>query len=233
MAATITTAKTAKTAEIAATKAATPGRPKGDSDSRQRLICAARKLFVTLPYAKVSTRMLASHAGTNAAMIRYYFADKAGLFESMIKETFEPMLQYMKQLNQQQTRPKVTDLFQHYYQIMGTNPDLPKLVLRSMLNPNSTENRLVARVFAEFSQNALQLLEQALQAPGQLQSDVNAQMARLSLISLTVFPFLVPHPLLVSQGIELSPEFLTKLAVHNQQLVMQGIFNPAAGKGVL
>ncbi|WP_277422694.1 hypothetical protein [Photobacterium sanguinicancri] len=36
------------------------GRPVGDSDARERLIIEARKLFVVLPYSKVSTRMIAS-----------------------------------------------------------------------------------------------------------------------------------------------------------------------------
>jgi AcrR family transcriptional regulator len=207
---------------------ALPGRPKGDSDTRARLIHAARCLFVAQPYTKVSTRLLASHAGTNAAMIRYYFVDKAGLFESMIKETFGPLLEQMRQILSQPGELKVAELFSRYYQVMGPHPDLPKLMLRSMLDPQSTENRLVARVFAEFMQGAIQLIGQSLQQPQHLQQGVDAQLARLSLIGLAVFPFIAPPQTLRSQGIELTPEFLTRLAQHNQRLVSQGIFKTAS-----
>lgn len=206
---------------------AQPGRPKGDSDTRARLIHAARCLFVAQPYTKVSTRMLAAHAGSNAAMIRYYFVDKAGLFESMIKETFEPLLEQMRQIVSAPGELKIAELFLRYYQVMGPHPDLPKLMLRSMMDPQTTENRLVARVFAEFMQSAIQLIGQSLQQPQHLQHGVDAQLARLSLISLAVFPFIAPPLTLNSQGIELNTEFLTRLAHHNQRLVSQGLFKLA------
>lgn len=206
---------------------AQPGRPKGDSDTRARLLDAARCLFVAQPYTKVSTRMIAAHAGSNAAMIRYYFVDKAGLFESMIKETFGPLLQQMRQILSEPGELKIAELFQHYYQVMGPHPDLPKLMLRSLMDPQTTENRLVARVFAEFMQGAIQLIGQSLQQPQHLQQGVDAQLARLSLISLAVFPFIAPPLLLNSQGIELNTDFLNKLAHHNQRLVSQGMFKIA------
>lgn len=209
---------------------AQPGRPKGDSDTRARLIHAARCLFVAQPYTKVSTRMIAAHADTNAAMIRYYFVDKAGLFESMIKETFGPLLEQMRQILSEPGELKIAELFQRYYQVMGPHPDLPKLMLRSMMDPQTTENRLVARVFAEFMQGAIQLIGQSLQQPQHLQQGVDAQLVRLSLISLAVFPFIAPPLTLSSQGIELNTDFLNKLALHNQRLVSQGMFKIATAE---
>ncbi len=71
---------------------AAPGRPRGESDARQSLIAAARHQFAQRPFESVSTRALATEAGVDAALIRYYFGSKAGLFEQMLRETLEPVL---------------------------------------------------------------------------------------------------------------------------------------------
>ncbi|MEE2028931.1 hypothetical protein DIKCMJMK_02814 [Shewanella oneidensis] len=68
------------------------GRPKGNSDARQRLITAAVILFSERSYPTVSTREIAREAEVDAAPIRYYFGSKAGLFEQMVRETLAPVL---------------------------------------------------------------------------------------------------------------------------------------------
>lgn len=47
-----------------------PGRPKGDSDARARLIAAAIECFTEQGYQAVSTRSIARTAGVDAAMIQ-------------------------------------------------------------------------------------------------------------------------------------------------------------------
>ena len=50
-----------------------PGRPVGRSDIRDKLLPAARERFLNTPYSKVTTREIAELAGSNLAMIHYYF----------------------------------------------------------------------------------------------------------------------------------------------------------------
>ncbi len=58
-------------------------KPRSDGEqSRERLLHSAIRLFAEQGYAKTSTRELAQAAGTNAAAIRYYFGDKAGLYRA-------------------------------------------------------------------------------------------------------------------------------------------------------
>lgn len=69
---------------ISQTPSADDGRkPRSDGEqSRERLLHSAIRLFAEQGYAKTSTRELAQAAGTNAAAIRYYFGDKAGLYRA-------------------------------------------------------------------------------------------------------------------------------------------------------
>ena len=73
-----------------------PGRPKVATGARQQLINTARDLFASHGYQQVSTRQLAAVAGVNAGLIRYYFVDKAGLFEAMLRETLQPLQQLLQ-----------------------------------------------------------------------------------------------------------------------------------------
>ena len=52
------------------------GRPTKQTDARKLLIDSARDLFIVQSYDKVSTRLIATKAGVNVAMIRYYFGNK-------------------------------------------------------------------------------------------------------------------------------------------------------------
>ncbi|GAL06997.1 transcriptional regulator TetR family [Photobacterium aphoticum] len=114
------------------------GRPTGASDARERLIEEARRLFVSLPYSKVSTRMIAARADVNVALIRYYFGHKAGLYETMLRETMAPIQQQLQTMMTQGDFASIVDLLRTYYRIMAPNPDMPKLVARAMMMDRPT-----------------------------------------------------------------------------------------------
>ncbi|MFV0509519.1 MAG: TetR/AcrR family transcriptional regulator, partial [Shewanella algae] len=88
---------------------ATAGRPKGHSGARDALIEAARSCFTLKGYERVSTRELARKAGVDAAMIRYYFGSKAGLFEAMVRDTIAPVLEAFKHYNAAQSHQSASE----------------------------------------------------------------------------------------------------------------------------
>ena len=54
---------------------------------RERLLKAVLESFLSDEYHKVTTRLIAEKANANIFMIRYYFGDKEGLYEEMIRDT--------------------------------------------------------------------------------------------------------------------------------------------------
>lgn len=70
-----------------------PGRPVGRSDIRDKLLAAARERFLNTPYSKVTTREIAELAGSNLAMIHYYFGSKEGLYKAVLGDVAEPLEQ--------------------------------------------------------------------------------------------------------------------------------------------
>ncbi len=80
-------------------------------------------------YYKVSTRMIAEQASANSSMISYYFGNKEGLYEEMIREALHPLLEVLDG----QTLTLLggfKDLLHLYYDTMATQPEFPKLFLK-------------------------------------------------------------------------------------------------------
>ncbi|MGI0119087.1 TetR/AcrR family transcriptional regulator [Zooshikella sp. RANM57] len=203
------------------------GRPKGDSDARQRLITAALALFGNQPFNNVSTRQLAREAGVDAALIRYYFGSKLGLFEQMLRETLEPVLERLRAQPQAAFPSDLTSLMQTYYRIMAPNPNLPRLVVRVLQEDEGTEPfRILMQLFGEVMALSRQWLGQVLLNSGRLRPGVEPELARLSFASLMVFPLIAPQVLIRQFGISLDADFLPTLIQHNVQVMEKGLFLP-------
>lgn len=200
------------------------GRPAGKSDAREKLLHHARALFTALPYSKVSTRMIAQRADVNIAMIRYYFGNKEGLFETMVRETLEPMHEQMQVLIAKADHQSLTDLMRTYYRVMLPNPNFPKLLVRlMMMEPTDTQRILMENIFLDIVKPAHDYIFKELKEKGVLREDVNPDMARVSFMSLMVFPFLVPQSMLDLHGLSLDDDFLTELVEHNIRLLSQSL----------
>ncbi|MEZ8019042.1 TetR/AcrR family transcriptional regulator [Vibrio splendidus] len=209
------------------------GRPQQNLDVRQLLIEHARDLFVVQPYDKVSTRLIADRAGVNIAMIRYYFGSKAGLFEAMLRETLRPMQLQMQRLVEESSHENFLDLMRTYYKEMVKVPKFPRLIAQVMnMPPSEVQRELLEKVFLDVAKPAQDVIFEKLVAQGVLRKDMDPKLCRVSYISLMVFPFIAPPPLLAIHGIEINEEFLNRLIEHNIQLMTEGFINTPSSSSV-
>lgn len=56
------------------------GRPRGNPDTKARIVDAARELFLKHGYKATTVRAVAAAAGVDSALISYHFGSKRGLF---------------------------------------------------------------------------------------------------------------------------------------------------------
>ncbi|MFA0085133.1 TetR/AcrR family transcriptional regulator [Vibrio sp. 10N.261.51.F12] len=200
------------------------GRPKQQTDTRDKLLTHARDLFVVMPYDKVSTRLIAQRAGVNIAMIRYYFGNKEGLFENMIRETVRPIKQKMNDIFERDDHKNVFEFMRIYYHEMNKVPQFPRLMSQVMhMPPSTTQRRLFEKVFSDLGRPDHDMMFGRLQAAGYLREGLDPKLCKLSLIALMVFPFIAPPAMLQLHGIELTESFLDKLLEHNIQLLTRGL----------
>lgn len=203
-------------------KTVRPGRPVNDSNKQAKLIEAARQLFVADDYEKVSTRKIAALAGVDASLIRYYFGSKIKLFIEMIRETTAPVFSRMQTMKSPSDAP--AQVLRTYYQVMAENPDFPKLIFRlGNIDLSKEKNRELWKLLT----NAIHPREvdffDELKSSGSLKDDIDANCAKISFISLMVFPFLMPDNFKKMNNIKLTDSFLTQLADHNIQLLSLGL----------
>lgn len=68
-----------------------PGRPRGTSDTRERILINARELFARNGIDKTSIRSIAAGAGVDSALVHHYFGTKEQLFAAAINIPIDPM----------------------------------------------------------------------------------------------------------------------------------------------
>jgi AcrR family transcriptional regulator len=68
-----------------------PGRPRGTSDTRDRILASARELFARNGIDKTSIRAIAAAAGVDSALVHHYFGTKQQLFTAAINIPIDPM----------------------------------------------------------------------------------------------------------------------------------------------
>ncbi|ASJ98263.1 TetR/AcrR family transcriptional regulator [Shewanella marisflavi] len=200
------------------------GRPSGDTQNRDKLILAARNLFIERPYAQVSIREIANQAGTDPGLIRYYFGSKERLFSTMLHETAMPVLAQLHKARKEVRQESPAALLQTYYSVMSKHPHFPRMILRiAGLDQSLPENAEVTKAFNEVVNFENMAIFQRLKEKGLLKDDVDPHCAQLSFFAMMVFPFLVPENFLQRIGIEITPVFLQQLAEQNANLLQRGL----------
>jgi AcrR family transcriptional regulator len=68
-----------------------PGRPAGNSDTRDRILANARVLFARNGIRATSIRAVAAAAGVDSALVHHYFGTKEKLFAAAVRIPIDPM----------------------------------------------------------------------------------------------------------------------------------------------
>ena len=201
------------------------GRPKGASAGkvRERLLQAARDLFLRYGYRAVSSRQIGAAAGVNFAMIRYYFGGKPGLYREILQGLVPPEIAGLDALQAGRSPPKLADILSNITRVWAANPWIAGFVLREVLVPGGPMRSMFLR---EFPERLAPIVERALRAEierGALRSDLDPKLLVLSVVSLAVFPFL-GFPLTSRVfGVRNDEEFVTRFLRHTQALLACGV----------
>jgi AcrR family transcriptional regulator len=67
-----------------------PGRPPGDSRTREQIAAAARRQFADLGYERTTIRSIAKEAGVDPALVHHFFGSKQRLFLSVTELPLQP-----------------------------------------------------------------------------------------------------------------------------------------------
>ena len=208
------------------------GRPTGKDSERVRdhLLDAAREHFLSREFKAVSIRRIAETAGVNGAMVNYYFGGKQGLYMAMVEDLFQRLEASLGELDRD-SELTVADFSRSYCKLLAENPWWPNFFVREVLfSEGETREAIIDKFRSVFAPRLLQSIQAQILA-GHFRQDLNPGLTLLSLMAMTIFPFLAKP--MVEQILQLSLDETTVgvLAAHNTKLFLHGV-EVAAGAEV-
>lgn len=192
-----------------------------DIGTQQRLINAAMQCFLDDDYHRVTTRQIAAAADTSVSMIRYYFGNKEGLYEEMIRSILLPLLEVLESSLLSSTQG-FTDYFHIYYRTMRENPRFPMLVLKILALNQGPGKRFVKQLLERGRQRNKEKLD-LLKQQGLVGEEVDADVLRIAFVSLAMMPMLIKPVFEEQMEREMDDEFLDRLATFNGRLFSAGL----------
>jgi AcrR family transcriptional regulator len=188
---------------------------------RERLLKAALDNFLSDDYHKVTTRLIAEQADANISMIRYYFGNKEGLYEEMIRETLNPLLEVLDG----QMLDSVDGFKEYlllYYDTMSKRPEFPKLILKVLALNQGPGRRFIQQLLERGRTRGAQKVAE-LKGSGLVSSSLDPDIIRLSFVSLAMMPMLLKDIFEDQLGRPMDEAFFEKLAAFNGHLFTTGL----------
>lgn len=188
---------------------------------QERLLKAAMNCFLSDDYHRVTTRQIAAQAETNISMIRYYFGNKEGLYEEMIRHTLKPLLDVLDS-ELLSTTHGFADYFRIYYRTMEENPRFPALVLKVLALNQGPGKRFIHQLLERGRSRGRERIE-ALKKQELIKQDTDPDMVRIAFVSLAMMPMLIKE--IFEQQLEqpMDDAFFTRLAEFNGGLFTSGL----------
>jgi AcrR family transcriptional regulator len=190
-------------------------------NARERLLGAAKQCFLADDYHEVSTRRIADAAQVNVSMIRYYFGNKEGLYEEMIRATLTPLLEVLDG-DMLANVDGFTGYLRLYYRVMAETPEFPKLILKVLALKHGPGRRFIHQLLERGRSRGAQRL-QVLQQQGQIGPGLDPDVMRMAFVSLAMTPMLLKDVFEEQMERPMDESFLNTLAEFNGQLIGAGL----------
>ena len=171
--------------------------------TEQKIIQAANKLFTQKGYAATKTRDIAEKAGTNLALLNYYFGSKEKLFKKVVQEKLRMLLGAIGPVLSDEEiflEEKIRTITENYTNLLLENEELPIFILNEL-----TVNKAL---FSEITQGTRQIAQPVIEKQlKEIGAEISATDLIINTLSMTMFPFMA-KPLITSSGLVEEDEFV-------------------------
>lgn len=181
-----------------------------DQDTEQRILQAARTVFVRSGTAGARMQEIAEEAGVNQALLHYYFRSKERLSEAVFADTAGRMFPAIIAIlgSDASIAEKVDKVVETYLENMLRSPFLPGYIISELHHhperiPKLLGN-LAGKSFASALEPVLGKLDKQLAAEARRHRmrRISAQQFLANLLSLCVFPFAARPMLCAAFGLD-------------------------------
>ena len=182
--------------------------------TEQKIIRAADKLFTQKGYAATKTRDIAEEAGTNLALLNYYFCSKENLYKKVVQEKLRLLLGAMGSVLSDENislEEKINSITENYTALLLENEELPIFILNEL----SVNKELFVNITRNTRQIAQPVIDKQLK---ERKLGMSAKDLIINTLSLTMFPF-VAKPLIISSGLVNADEFVEFVTKRKEKII--------------
>lgn len=168
-----------------------------DGNTEQRVLSAAKKIFLKKGMAGARMQDIANEAGINKAMLHYYFRDKDKLFETIFLEEAQKFFPKIAMifLSDNPLFEKIENFVNEYIDEMLANPYLPWFVMNEInRDPDQFLNKMLKNTHFPQPIKFLEQIENEIKK-GRIKR-VDPVHLLLNLLSMTIFPF-IAKPIII------------------------------------
>ena len=176
---------------------------KKDSSTEEKILAAAKKVFVQKGMAGARMQDIADEAGINKALLHYYFSNKEKLFEVIFLEAAGRLFPKINAIfeSDKPLFEKIHNFCEEYIEVVMENPYLPLFVLyeinqdpvyfmKKLMPPGLRPNPMhfLSQIDTEVKKGTIK--------------PISPLHLMINLVSLTIFPFVAKPMIQVNLGID-------------------------------
>ncbi len=191
-------------------------------DVAERLLDCACELFLEKDFHSVSIRALATQASTSSGMIKYYFNNKQGLFEAMIKREYGRILDILHGVIMQEELLDFTHIINQVMSIYEANPNMPKFIAKTYLLRQGPGSHFLQEMF-EYEQRTIKNWVVQVIKDGKIDRDTDAEVVRMAFMSITLLPGMMQDTMKQSYGDAGYQEFRQNYAKFTGEMILNAL----------
>ncbi len=176
-----------------------------------RLLEAATDLFLEKGYHSVSIRSLAESADTTSAMVAYYFENKHGLFDAMVRYQFGKFLSIATDSMTDESPVAFKPFVSNTLKLFDENPRLAEFFIKTTPASSGPGSQYMKDLFRTGQQMVAEH-GKMLKREGLIKQDIDLEVVRILCMSITLLPGYMRETLLEAYGEDQYSLFIDRYA---------------------
>ncbi|MBN1347784.1 TetR/AcrR family transcriptional regulator [candidate division KSB1 bacterium] len=203
---------------------------KKDTATREKILMAARAVFVEKGQEGARMQEISERAGVNKALLHYYFTSKDNLYREIFTDAFNDLLDNFYMLTQLDLslKEQLEQFIEKHFDFLARNQDLVRLIAREATRANSLLNdflpKLISLKASNLRNNIFNSFNEAIRK-GEIDACDPSQVM-INIIGMNAFYF-VAKPIVDSifpEVTENQAEFLEQRKLVIKKMALNGIF---------
>lgn len=200
---------------------------KNEIETERAILNAAKNVFLRKGYFGTRMQEIADEANINKAMLHYYFRSKEKLFEKILIETFDILMEtIIEGFSEDSSLEENIEAFvENYISLIQRNPHIPAFILHEINHNSEMIRELFKNEVVKIPNTFAEIISRAVDE-GKIRK-IEPMQFIISMVGLCVFPFIAKPIFRVVFGLDDREydNFIAKRKKEVPKLLLQGIRN--------